>query len=1144
LEANLSLLTEKNLDRRIIPDKYLILQTDLSAINEILYDASPRFTKSIKKNETIIELPQPDGTFEKFVIFYAELLPKKLQDRFPRIRHYSGYGLTDPLSTIKLDIGPKGIHGFILNPIKGNVFIDPYARGENKHHIIYYAKDFHKRGQSFSCNITEDMELPFKEGKDQLEKAGDCKLRQYDLALACTGEYATYHDDGDNSNGDITEDAMTAMTTSMNRVNGVFERDAGITMIFVDNNDTLIFTNSGTDPYTNSNGSAMLAENQTTCDARIGSGNYDIGHVYSTGGGGVAYLNSPCNSTYKARGVTGRSTPEGDPFDIDYVAHEMGHQYGGKHTQNNSCNRSSDSSYEPGSASTIMGYAGICSPNVQNNSDDYYHAISLSQMGNFTTGSGNSCATILDDTNTKPTIDPVLDYSVPISTPILLTGVATDAEGDPMTYCWEQWDREVATMPPVSTSTNGPAFRSFDPSTSPTRSLPRESVVIGGGTATWEVLPTVSRDLNFRLTVRDNNSSYGCTQHTDMTLTSVASAGPFLVTYPNVEEDWDVDDTKTILWDVANTDIGAVDCDEVDILLSLDGGFTFPVVLASNAANDGSHDIIVPDVQSALVRIRVSCSDNVFYDISDENILINVTETCLTQTSLDVPKTISPNGTPSISSVLDLYVDGDISEVRVIDLEGTHTWVGDLSISIKDPSNSSVLLVDEECGSDDDFDVDFDDSSGALACPYNTNTSYSPALPLAGFNSKNTRGTWTLDINDVADGDGGELTTWGLYVCYIKGNCVASTQIPTAVGVYTGNYECEDDNGWTHYMHITAQNDTLLLLSIEKETTNVDMNASQVKVEVLSGGGAIDLTAAPYVENEDGWFVMKRYWDATPTSQPSGNIKVRSYYSTTDYNDISTSDLNVFGHEDLTHYKITGTDNPDPSTGHTNVMSNEYSEPSYVYSSYGSHHRAEYTIGSFSGGGGGGISALNGVVPVELISFDAVADQRSIKLHWKTTNEVNNRGFEVLRNKEGGQKYDRIGFIPASASLSDVLEYNFVDHDVETGINYYYKLKQIDLNGSFNYSVVRSAKIVSFQNSLKIHPNPSDGLFKLLIEGNEVNEVSIDIININGQLLKTLRNKELGPSGIELNLTSFLPGNYFIKVFSNELSEIRRITKL
>ena len=256
------------------------------------------------------------------------------------------------------------------------------------------------------------------------------------------------------------------MNTSMARVNGLFERDVCLTMELVPNNDQLIFFNGNTDPFTNNSGGTMLSENINTCNSIIGSANYDIGHVFSTGGGGVAYLGSPCGGS-KAGGVTGGGSPVNDPFDVDYVAHEMGHQYGGNHTQNNSCNRASSAAYEPGSATTIMGYAGICAPNLQSNSDDHFHNHSINEMVAFTVnGNGNTCASISATGNGVPTVSAGADgLTIPSSTPFELTETGSDPDGDAVTYNWEQYDLGPSTASGdnnlTNPSDNQPIFRSF-----------------------------------------------------------------------------------------------------------------------------------------------------------------------------------------------------------------------------------------------------------------------------------------------------------------------------------------------------------------------------------------------------------------------------------------------------------------------------------------------------------------------------------------------------------------------------------------------------------------------------------------------------------------------------------------------------------
>ncbi len=603
-----------------MPSAYQAFQlSDETLLKTMLREAPLRFSDTADRTATTIPLPMPDGSVALFEVFEFPIMESRLAERHPNIKTYTAAGITDPTAVAKIDFTPQGFHAMIRAVDENPVFIDPYNADEDRY-LAYYKKDYPPPAEPFVCHVSGEEDI-YQPEEIVENRAGDCQFREYRLALACTGEYADFHDDGNPGNGDAADDAMAAMATTMNRVNGVFENDGGITLVFVANNNLLIYTDTTNDPYTNWNTFAMLLENQNNCDAVIGSPNYDIGHVFGVGGGGVAFIGTPCNNSFKARGVTTHPNPTGDPFDIDYVSHEIGHQFGGTHTQNNPCSQDGSSSYEPGSASTIMGYAGICSPNVQNNSDDYFHAISLQQIGNYTTGGGNSCATIINTSNNQPTANAGSDYTIPISTPFVLTGIGTDADGDPLTYCWEQWDLEVVPMPPQSTNAMGPMFRSFKGTTTPERYFPRMSVLLGSGTDTWEVLPSVTRTLNFRLTVRDNNSAYGCTEEDDMSVDTDASAGPFLVTYPNTALTWNAGDTETVTWDVANTDVAPVSCTNVDIMWSNDDGLTW-TALVSDVPNDGAQDIVVPSDDSQPIRIMVFCSDNIFFDISDQDITI------------------------------------------------------------------------------------------------------------------------------------------------------------------------------------------------------------------------------------------------------------------------------------------------------------------------------------------------------------------------------------------------------------------------------------------------------------------------------------------------------------------------------------------
>lgn len=613
--------------KQINPDKFKVLKLDVSALKSFLNKTPLEFTTSAKNANTILEIPMPAGSFESFVVVESPMMEAELAKKFPEIKTYSGYSLKNPATTARFDFTPKGFHAMVLSP-EGTFFIDPYNANTIEYYIVYDKKDFTSK-KTFTCGVDQikqpsidNPNKPNANNRIDAQKSinasiGDGVIRHYRLALAATGEYTTFH-------GGTVNGALAAQVTTMNRVNGVFLKDLGVKMNLVANNNLVIYINGGTDPYTNDNGNTMLGQNMTNLDAVIGNSNFDIGHVFSTGGGGVAYLNGPCGSL-KGGGVTGSGSPVGDAFDIDYVAHEIGHQFGGNHTQNNDCNRESLTAFEPGSGSTIMGYAGICSPNIQNNSDAYFHAGNLSEMHTFIIGSGNSCAIPIANTNVKPTITSnSASQTIPKGTPFMLTGAATDPNGNgSLTYCWEQMDNQISTQAPLGTNTGGPSFRSFNPSTSGTRYFPRLSDLVSNTTPTWEVLPTVGRSLNFRLVVRDNTIDGGANDAANITLTVDGTAGPFVLNTPSAAAiSYAGLSSQTVTWAVAGTNVAPVNCTNVDILLSTDGGLTYPTVLVSNVANNGSAIVTMPNLSTSTARIMIKGTDRAFFDISNNNFSI------------------------------------------------------------------------------------------------------------------------------------------------------------------------------------------------------------------------------------------------------------------------------------------------------------------------------------------------------------------------------------------------------------------------------------------------------------------------------------------------------------------------------------------
>jgi subtilisin-like proprotein convertase family protein len=442
-------------------------------------------------------------------------------------------------------------------------------------------------------------------------------MRTYRLAVAATGEYTFFH-------GGTAQLGLAAIGVTMNRVGGIYERDFAVRFTLVPNNDLLVFTNAVTDPYTNGDVFTMLGENQATIDLLIGQANYDIGHVFGTNSGGVAGFGVTCVNGLKAWGATGGTPPIGDPFDVDYVAHEIGHQFGASHSYNNSCNgnRSDEHAVEPGSGSTIMSYSGICAPNVQNNSNDYYHGINMRQIGIRI--SNDVCASVTSLNNTMPQI-PALpaEIMLPVSTPFALTAPASDAEGDALTWCWEQMNNEISQQPPVATAATGPNFRTFPPAPSPTRYLPRLQTLALNQPQTWERLPSVTRTMNFRVSVRDNAPGGGCTQFADLQVSFHATAGPFVVTNPNTNQVvWQGLSYYPVTWNVANTTAAPILAQFVNIYLSTDGGLTFPILLAENVPNTGAATVQAPNVSTSQARVMVQSSQGTFFDISDFNFTI------------------------------------------------------------------------------------------------------------------------------------------------------------------------------------------------------------------------------------------------------------------------------------------------------------------------------------------------------------------------------------------------------------------------------------------------------------------------------------------------------------------------------------------
>lgn len=616
-------------EREIVPQKYMTFSLDMAELKSKLASAQSDAVMPISNSNCIIHLPIANGQIQAFKVVYSPIMEEPLANAYPHIRTYSIKGIDDVYANGKIDINDFGFHAMIRS-VHGDVFIDPYCRGNQTDYISYYTRDFKKDPSNMLPEIGVIEDPGYKSNLRTQAPPATCvgaNLRTYRLAVACTGEYAVA---ATGSATPTTAQILSKVVTSVNRVDGVYETDVAVRMVLVATETLVLFGNASTDPFTgNNNASTLINESQTVCNANIGSANYDIGHTFSTGGGGLAFLGCVCGSN-KARGITGSPSPVGDPYDIDYVAHEMGHQFGGNHTFNalsGSCNgnRNGSTSVEPGSGITIMAYAGICGTNdLAAHSIAYFHAISYDEIVNFTNlGTGNSCAVTTTTGNQPPVVTGPGTYTVPKSTPFSLTGAGTDPDGDPLTFSWEETDPGAAGG--NWNSGNKPYFMSYTPTPSPTRSFPKLSVILSGNlTGTkGEYVPATAQTLNFRLTARDNKMGGGGVCYINQPVI-VSNAGPFSITYPNLTGvTWAAGSSQTITWNVNGTDISPVSCANVDVLISYDGGTTF-TMLSAGVPNTGSLTVTVPtpSVTITTCRIKIICPTNIFFDINDKNFTI------------------------------------------------------------------------------------------------------------------------------------------------------------------------------------------------------------------------------------------------------------------------------------------------------------------------------------------------------------------------------------------------------------------------------------------------------------------------------------------------------------------------------------------
>lgn len=686
-------------------------------LDRALFSKEVKSFSTSKGKKQMVYLPDGKGEIIPFHLEETPVLHPDLGKKYPDIKSYTGIS-PDGKYKIKLSSSPKGLEGMVVDlDNHKKTFMEPVSNAADTY-VLYEEGAGTAEKDNFICETEKSM---LTTAKTITPLVDDQVLRKFRIAVSTTGEYTAYH-------GGTVADALAAINATITRVNEVFETDLGVTLELVANNDLVIFTNAATDPY----GSSFNSQVQSILTSTIGEENYDVGHLFHRvpdalqNNGNAGFIGSVCVDNRKGSAFSAAFVPQGDVFDLDFVSHELGHQFGANHTWSFE-SEGTGVQAEPASGSTIMGYAGIVEDNnVAPNGDDYFHYNSILQISNYL--ETVSCAVIEPLTNAPPVLTPVGDFIIPKGTAFVLEGSAADPDmADVLTYTWEQIDDGLVTTTNFGpTNPSGAIFRSLPPSTDPARYFPRLSEVAQGNLtqtepdegSAWETVSEIERDLRFACTVRDNAAGGGQVISDVLDVKVIKSAGPFVVTSQDSNDIYEAGSIQEVTWDVANTNVLPIDARTVDIFLSLDGGLSFPITLLENTLNDGSEETLLPGDVTTTARIMVKASDNVFFAMNASDFTIEESQVVLnfeelkyevcqpddivipfvyetysgfneTSTfSADVPVGLTANFSPTEASADDTAVDLTISNT-----DGVAPGVYDITVTATSASVTKDVIL-------------------------------------------------------------------------------------------------------------------------------------------------------------------------------------------------------------------------------------------------------------------------------------------------------------------------------------------------------------------------------------------------------------------------------------------------------------------
>ncbi len=751
-----------------------LFSLDKSLLKSKLQNAPEKF--SGQKGVELL-MPNAEGVLEKFLVWEYSNFTPEVQAMFPNIRSYMGIGVTDKSAYLRFTVSDQGVSSSTFRTGSSS-FVEAYTAGNDVYAAYSSSSRILDQKDEFICSTMDEVLQSNQENTSS--RSSNQVYKAFRLAMSAQAEYSQYHITraGAESATDDEKKAvvLTAIVNTVTRVNALYEKDLAVHFNLIDILP-IIYLDAASDPYTGSYNSQV----QSTLNTVIGAANYDIGHVvvYASPNGNAGCIGCICTNGSKGSGFTSHYIPVSDIFDIDYVAHEIGHQVGGNHTHTYSGSEGSGVQVEVGSGNTIMAYTGITGAyDTQFNSNDFFTYRNILQIQNNL--ANKACAVNTPITNTPPVVNAGPNVTIPISTPFVLKGTVTDAENDPMSYVWEQNNSATASAQFGSgsyaspTKAGGPNFKMFPPKSEPVRYFPEFGKVLAGVSATrWEALSSVGRTLNFTLTARDNSAAGAQTATDEVIVTVSATAGPFVVTAPTFGESLVSSGNYSVKWNVANTNAAPVNTANVNIKLSLDGGKTFTTV-AANTANDGEEAVTIPaGSQAANAYFMIEAVDNVYFAMSPSFVIdySAAGEVCTTYTYAGAPVDIN-DGTGSTNGPISspqIMVPIDVQDSKVItkiSVKPTveHPRTSQLVVGVQGPLGQSAWLWNRKCTSSG-ITATFSDEGAAYVCASPIAGSVKPDESLSIFKGNDTKGIWNLFVSDNVRNLTGKVTTWSLELC-------------------------------------------------------------------------------------------------------------------------------------------------------------------------------------------------------------------------------------------------------------------------------------------------------------------------------------------------------------------------------------------